>query len=585
MHLYSLGSYKTLVCILYLLLLQHTAHQLSLHKRSPEDDSSNRQDLTNAKTDNETISSPFIVFMSSDTVAIAQLPMIIYGNLMEVYTLSDEQQQDDGGFEREDTEKDESGAAVVGEDEDDDFRPRKAQHGNVHDADAREFEQMPHMMSVNTTTSLGKSEWQQIAVGAPDREEVSLQKRAGIGEGTRNGPGEGTKEGQEEDERHLGRRPRSSSNSSKDHDGPGNNSSAAAWSESSKEAGDDHSNSPASIGADEHTLRGAQESNFQNVTSAATSPPQSNTIVQQQPNLASVSNRAAEDGDKISRPSAASSSQAPGPSPPSLAATSSSSSSRVYFSDVDVHMALGYAFVADSLGRVHRIKLPVRPKSSLAPGKGATLRYPSSHAKSTTVANGESGAIVNDDTTNAIDASVKFSLFQTKVVNAANGTASDSPARFNANHDNTGYDAASAESHTNSILSNAYDANKGRSGRNMGVTHGQTQNESQHPAISGEQDDLSNSAHSDSPVSGHSRLASYSDPQAQGHGFSVDKVSIFQCIEIAAAILVLFINGHHDREMISHPLSYTEAACDVAHCSIQNFILNFKCSIVNDHKH
>lgn len=553
MHLYSLTSYKSLVCILYRLILLQAAQQVSLQKRSVED-SNNDQDLSN-----RTFDGPVIVLMSNDTVSIAQLPMILYGNLTEVYVLPDElqHQQQDEIQDQEDGEKED--ARFVDEDDDDSTSARKAQHGIGFGADAREFEQMPHAMSVNTTTSLGKSEWQQIAggggsSGARDREEVSLPEQAGR-KVARDGAATGSEEAKEggdeeedgrEDERHLGRRPRSS-NSLRDHDDDSSNGSGPARSVPSGPPNEKENNTNEE--GDEQTPGGAQESNKQNVTSASSG----HTQQQQQPNLTSTGgtnnngagvsgghDAPAEDDDKIRRSSgASSSSQQPGPSRPATSSQGpqASSSSRVHFSDFDVHMSLGYAFVADSAGRIHRFKLPVGSKSSSVSRAGSKLRYASYNAKRT-VPIGESVAIVNDEATNTIEAGSKFKFppLQSRVVDAAaaatTGSSSganttNNDALLDANrHAGVGYDAA--RGYTDAKLGDSYDANRVRSEQSSGAAHEQTENEGQHPAISGgDQNSLSDTVRSDSqPVSGTSRLA-FKHERRQGNN-NFENVSIIR---------------------------------------------------------
>uniref|UniRef100_A0A6G1SLA0 Tyrosine-protein kinase transforming protein ros n=1 Tax=Aceria tosichella TaxID=561515 RepID=A0A6G1SLA0_9ACAR len=579
MHLYSFRSLKTLVFILYRLILLQTAQQVALQKRNVDDSSNNgHQDLTN-----RTFNGPVIVLMSSDTVSIVQLPMILYGNLTEVYMLADEYHQQpenqDGNLDQDDDEDSQDEDARSIEDDDDDLPShRAAHHGSRFDADARETEQMLlHKMSVNRTTSLGKSGWQQIGgggAGARDREEVSLPEQAAAGRrvAARDGAGGEVKEveGEEEEgddinaghnqehERHLGRRPRRS-NSLRDHDDSSNNSAPPAarnepsntneTENSTKKQSDDDDD----VGAKKHTLvRGAQESSKQNVTSAAAAAiahPQQQQ--QQQPNLAStpvegassVNSAPAEEDDKISRSSAVFSSIQPGPSPSATSssgapASSSSSSSRIHFSDFDVHMSLGYAFVADSAGRIHRFKLPVAAgskssSSSASSHTGSKLRYPSYNAKSTVSNGGESVAIVNDDTTNAIDADSKFksSPIQSKVAVDATTNVVGGGSTSNSTTANSTTDAASSSHDANrdsdwlhgSALSGSSDVNKVRSEQSNGggsVTHEQTENESQHPAISGGQNDLSEPVRSNSGVSGTSRLSFDYDKQ----GFSFENL-------------------------------------------------------------
>lgn len=160
-------------------------------------------------------------------------------------------------------------------------------------ADSREYEQMPR------STILGKSEWQQIAGSKfipRDREEVGARK----------------KEDAEVDERRgamqeVNRPRRRRSNNLVTADG-------------SNEIGNSSSNN--NTGGNNYT---APESSS-NVTSAQFE-----------------SNDVADENDE----------QKERETP----AEDDKSNSNVQFSDFDVHMALGYAFVADSRGRIHRFRL------------------------------------------------------------------------------------------------------------------------------------------------------------------------------------------------------------------------------------
>lgn len=504
------------------------SQQFSLHKRSPNDGQDLAQansqqgdspsqaiDLKSSQSISRTLSAhdetgpAYVVLMSGDTISLAQLPMIIYGNVADVYILSEEdknQHQDvEADLEHEnDDERNREEEKREGEDaksSDDPQEPtenelkearEKHHHGNnsfppkTANADAREYEQqMPHMttgVNTTTTTSLGKSEWQQIAnvaaqgEGDPNREEISVPQQQ-----TSNRK-EGAQDGGKEDETQTAgprrRRRRRRSNSLSDYeDDSGNRANA------------DQSSSRATISIAKNysqTLLKAtsEEFNMQNVTSASFQ-----TSSEQQPNLASLQGGSptspAEDNDKIGRLLETSDSVA-GPRAAMLTVTSSfstasSSSNGVHFSDFDVHMALSYAFVADSAGRIHRIKLPT---GTAAKGRQRARGPQASGDNRSRPWSWDSTTSNKDDTANTVDATGPSS----KVVDdyAMNGGHNSTARVFD-------IDAAS-DGYTNRIqLEHSYAANRVRgiqqsSSSGGAVTHEQFENnddERQHPSISG----------------------------------------------------------------------------------------------------
>lgn len=243
---------------------------------------------------------PFVVLMSSHEISVAQLPLIGYGNVSAVYRLDD----------------DHDGAESV---HDISLTPptsKKSPEKKI--ADAREYEQM-HKSS---STSLGKSERQQIAAGSGessylshDREEVGKRRNEDVP--TRDAEVSGQKaEADAEGPTTVPRKKRSNSDASITNSGvayAGNSLLASSDGTSNNKRDTNSSNSRSSV----------QESSFSaNVTSARTRNEQEEVVRR---------GRAEDDEPK--------------------------NGDAVQFSDFDVHMRLGLIFVADSRGRIHRFKL------------------------------------------------------------------------------------------------------------------------------------------------------------------------------------------------------------------------------------
>lgn len=258
---------------------------------------------------------PFLILLSSDEICVVQLPLIDNGTVSVAYRLSNKQQQ-----------------SVAEENQ-----PRENESASVAAiADAREYEQMPQ------STSLGKSDGQQIASNrkyAVEGEEVGSAIVPTFAPTTASmtlvtTPATTRTEGSSEDAaedsakddtrfpRRIRRRRRSSGSSSNLDDSTdgtlSNNSSTNAAPESGPQ---------------------------QNVTSALFSSSIKGSTDEEEAREEGTYSAPQEEDDK---------------------------NSNVQFSDFDVHMALGYAFVADSLGRIHRFRLSgsEKPHDYLNLGKG-----------------------------------------------------------------------------------------------------------------------------------------------------------------------------------------------------------------------
>lgn len=356
--------------------------------------------------------SPFILLMSSDTISVAQLPMIENGNLTDVYHLvlgprDFNDVQDD--LSAEDDEKDGRDLEKAENESEDEGDETKNNPG----ADAREYEQqMPKSAVVNTsnetTTSLGKSEWQQIVSEAAspssssvgDREEVWPQPQTTPSAGNRKEDRRASGEEGITGPRRRRRARRSNSLNDDDDDGKGGS-----------EIGDDvGSSSPPNNQRGNYTEevqtkrvnRAEESSNAQNVTSARSAS--NNEDQQRQPNSRGGADPATggpstEEGDDKNRgrstqisPAASSDSSS------TFSQPSTSTVEGVQFCDFDVHMALGYAFVADSTGRIHRFKLPSGSPSSTS----IASRTKGTHKKATSDESANRSA--ENDYMNTIDA-------------------------------------------------------------------------------------------------------------------------------------------------------------------------------------
>lgn len=225
---------------------------------------------------------PFLVLMSSSEICVAQLPMIDNGLVSVAYRLT-------GGLEED--EKDDESESLEGE------RAKRLI------ADVRQDEQMP------PSTSLGKSEWQQIAgsqsssVSHDSREEVGVRSEEDAVASSEDPAISGRSN------REMGLRP-----------GGGNNSLVAAVTRINNNAnGSDVPESALLV--DSNVTSAHFRSSNEEGRSALT-----------------------EGGDSDKR--------------------------SVQFSDFGVHMSLGYAFVADTRGRIHRFKLhEANAASTVASGR------------------------------------------------------------------------------------------------------------------------------------------------------------------------------------------------------------------------
>lgn len=238
---------------------------------------------------------PFLLAMSDDEICVVQFPLIDNGRVSVVY-------RPFAGGSRIEKEVEEDGSEWLIS------TLSSSKIASTTNLDGREYEQMPR-----ESTSLGKSEWQQIAANSKpisdgrDREEM--------------GVGESQKELKKDEEKEVNRPRRRSNNLVVDGyeaaNSIGNRSSDTRVVSNNNNSNNSYNNA----------MHESSSSNS-NVTSA----PFENAQEERTTNKAD--SRASAEDDK-----------------------SDSNCGSVQFSDFDVHMALGYAFVADSRGRIHRFRL------------------------------------------------------------------------------------------------------------------------------------------------------------------------------------------------------------------------------------
>lgn len=282
---------------------------------------------------------PFLVLLSNDEISVAQLPLIENGNVSIVYRLFDKKQPVE---EDENRRKEEDGSSA-------------STASDVVIADAREYEQMPQ------STSLGKSEWQQIAgkrkfasdrgkeeeagpvispTAASTTAGMTLETVPATSGATKGGTSEDAAEESAKERTRVPRRIRRSGGG-----GDGSNSSRS-------DEGTDGSRSNNS------STNAAPESGQQrNVTSARFDGSAGGGR-----GGSADDEEAQKEGEEEGGAYLASQEE-------------DDKNSNVRFSDFDVHMALGYAFVADSRGRIHRFRLSgsEKPGEYLNFGKGLLL--------------------------------------------------------------------------------------------------------------------------------------------------------------------------------------------------------------------
>ena len=372
--------------------------------------SSSQQDAQN-----HTFKAPFILLMSSDTISVAQLPLIENGNISVVYRSANEDgkfaepNEDDQREAEEDVDDIDNG--VDGEDE---IRTGETRIGDGEEidvdeerrksgADAREFEQMP----TSAATSLGKSsEWQQIAgaggTSQPrDREEVwpPLQPPPLTAATNRKEDASAPEEGEElraaaavavagqeqpRKKRAGGQERTKRSNSlttlSRDDDG----GDASSSPNTRAHINSSNNNGTVDLSAEENYAtsdaqeeRRVKESSTANVTSALFSTETGK----------SAPAAAAENQPRSGGAASYDEPFATGPPPafplplvaenPSVSQSIGATPMPLQFCDFDSHMALGYVFVTDSRGRIHKFKLSTSPsqkhaRNQLKPIKEAT---------------------------------------------------------------------------------------------------------------------------------------------------------------------------------------------------------------------
>lgn len=474
-------------------LSRQQENQVDLNKTS----ANQRQDEIGANIQRDIYKAPFIVLMSIDTISVAQLPLIENGNLTVVYRLV-------GGREIEHSDEDDGDENRFEEDskDDEDVGQRNA---NESGADVRELEQMPHgpisTRLTATTTSLGKSEWQQIAIGGGhSREEVWPQMSQTTTAGRKE------EEAQDEEDRkpRKRRRARRSNSILNSTDGDGNNRGSTNASNDTNSIGSNtnqqqqperYSNQDVQTEQKANIIT-AEESSFSNVTSA-----QFETRTEQ-PNLAAMEGKgeaSAEGADKSSQTQSASP-EGPASSPRVSTIAEFYFNGGAQFCDFDVHMSLGYAFVADSTGRIHRFRLLNSGSSSSAAAATKSQALFSSRTHSVGPTREAVGHdLAENDYTNTIDAVGKF---ESSPRQSKTGTKKNYPSTIEATSGNS---VRSDE--TEDEASSLSAANK-VSKRDEDVTHEQSADERQHPAISGEQQTLATAgsiaAPSGAPISGNS---------------------------------------------------------------------------------
>lgn len=273
---------------------------------------------------------PFLVLMSSSEVCVVQLPLIANGNINVVYRLQDYGKE----VESEENEVSSNNSDSTSSSRRETITEAGAQKTSTANTDTREYEQMPK------STSLGKSEWQQIGSSrkfssADDREEEASPERRGASGGQE----EGTK-------KEINRPRRNNNLTGAEGSLRDSNNSNSISSESNNEP----ANGNAVLDSSTRTLNvtSARFSNEDEAASSTSSP-------------ASLGEEAEEDGnDTIGSAGNAATTNGAGDydeEAGDAAIEKEKSGNSIQFRDLDVHMALGYAFVADSRGQIHRFKL------------------------------------------------------------------------------------------------------------------------------------------------------------------------------------------------------------------------------------
>lgn len=254
---------------------------------------------------------PFLILMSGEEICVAQLPLIENGSVSVVYRLftkgstTEREEESDWSISTSSSSRIASTATTT-----------------TTNVDGREYEQMPR-----ESTSLGKSEWQQ-QIANSSKSTSDGRDREEMGVGITGDPQKELKKGGEEKEVS---RPRRSNNLVVDDYESNSRMNRSSDSEENNNNSNNHDNSIA--------MHESSSSNS-NVTSVHFRNDQEEPTSNEANSQASIS---AEDDFR-----------------------SDSNSGSVQFSDFDVHMALGYAFVADSRGRIHRFRLSGSEKAGTA---------------------------------------------------------------------------------------------------------------------------------------------------------------------------------------------------------------------------
>lgn len=276
---------------------------------------------------------PFLLLMSKDQVSVVQCPLIDNGMITVAYSLN---KNLDIELENETKEA----FSVVEQESLSSSSPSSATSSRPFNADAREYEQMPQSVTQQTTLALGKSEWQQqIASNSNNSKSIAEENTSVTGSSQEVKKSNSKQNEAAEDATAI---PIVSSDGNNNERKEIINSPRKRRSNSLADfffEKDDRSTSNNGFDGTDAQLKKDffPLSSTLNVTSARFARGTLTTNVQGREEEEEEKNKkknyplsSPDEGDKISA---------------------------VQFSDIDVHMELGYAFVADSVGRIHRFRL------------------------------------------------------------------------------------------------------------------------------------------------------------------------------------------------------------------------------------
>lgn len=288
-------------------ILANCKHEQQLSKKQREEQNKYQHSMS------PKYSVPFLILMSDDEICVAQLPLIDNGIVSVAYRLtggSATEKEEESNWSSSSSSISTSSSRVA---------PGPSSTTTT-DADAREYEQMPR-----ESTSLGKSEWQQI--GSNSKSVPDGRDREEVGAGITEDAHEELKKGSSKE---VSRPRRSSNNLVVDDADEASKSTSITNSNSNRNrSGRDGNNNNNS-----NDIAVLESSSTSNVTSAqfGNSPEEITNIASQLQTSGSTLITAEDD-------------------------KSVGNGGTVRFSDFDVHMSRGYAFVADSRGRIHRFRL------------------------------------------------------------------------------------------------------------------------------------------------------------------------------------------------------------------------------------